>query len=219
MARLTHLQVLNKVLLKLRVSEVTSSTSNSYSKLVSELVNEARKEVEMILGLRWHDLRQEFEITTVASQARYSLTSFGEDYRIESVYNASRQNARLYRVGPSEWKRITANDLSSTPMYYRIYLYDANGDPQIELYPTPSAVETIGVDAYVGQGNITIDATPLIVPADPVIWGAYLRATEERGEDGGDPRAEARYYDAMTDALALEASVSGEQYTTDFYVA
>ena len=219
MARLTYLEVVNKVLLKLRVSQVTTVAANNYSSLVGELVNEARKDVENALSLRWHDLRVSWSFDTEAGVAIYRMTTFGQDYRVDGIYNSTNNWQLLTPIKSSNWRLFTATGLSGRPDYYRVVGFQEDGDPQLQLYPTPSSTEhTIVMDGFAGQGFISVDDTLISVPSDPVILGAYVRAIEERGDDGGDPMAETRYFDALTTAIAQESSVGGEEHITDFYI-
>ena len=43
---MTYLEIVNKVLVRLRENEVTSLTENSYSKLIADLVNVVKREIE-----------------------------------------------------------------------------------------------------------------------------------------------------------------------------
>ena len=83
---ITFLQAVNRTLVKLRESEVSSlSGASEYVALVSAFVNEAVMDVAS--AWHWNALREVITVTTVAGTSTYSLTGAGEDFSIESVIN------------------------------------------------------------------------------------------------------------------------------------
>jgi hypothetical protein len=216
MARLTHLDVVNRVLVKLGADRVTTLTGSNYSILVSDLVNQMRRRVESALQLRWHDLRLDVDIQTSPAQTVYPIAGYGEDYVIHRVTNEDHSRQRITLANDNVWFRLTANQSTGRPSHYRVISFDSNGDPQIEFYPEPVAVETIRVWGWRGQGEISDGGQQILVPSEPVILGAYWLAMEERGEDGGSKFAFTEYLDACTDAIGRESSATGERFSTDF---
>ena len=59
---MTYLQLVNSVLRRLREDEVSSVSQNAYSKLVGELVNEAKQTIEQTWD--WTALRTTKSINT-----------------------------------------------------------------------------------------------------------------------------------------------------------
>lgn len=73
---ITFLQAVNRTLVKLRESEVsTLNGADEYTKLIAAFVNEAKEEVEN--AWPWSSLRTYVDITTVAGTSTYSLTGMG----------------------------------------------------------------------------------------------------------------------------------------------
>ncbi len=218
MARLSYLGCVNAVLKKLGNAEVSSVSETTYSSLIGGLVNEARRRVEMSIGLRWHDLRSEIDITTAIGESTYSITGYGCDYVIQRITNESESRAKIDLISQDNWIDRTSTSQTGKPCISRLKQFDSNGDPRLELFPVPSSVQTVRVWGWRGQGIITNDSQELLVPDDPVVLCAYMLAIEERGDDGGDPRVITRYQDAMTEAIARESDMSGYPRMTDFVV-
>jgi len=58
----------------------------------------------------------------------------------------------------------------------------------------------------------------MLVPAKPVVLGAWARAIAERGEDGGTQSSivAVEFVDAISNAISLDSG--NTQYETDWYV-
>ena len=69
---MTYLQLVNSVLRRLREDEVTSVSQNSYSKLIGEFVNDAKRSVEDAYD--WTALRTTLTVTTDDTTFNYVLT-------------------------------------------------------------------------------------------------------------------------------------------------
>ena len=76
---------MNNVLRRLREEEVTSVTATTYSKMVSDYINDAKKMVEEATD--WSALRETIIVTTAASDNTYSLTGAGDNVKVMSVIN------------------------------------------------------------------------------------------------------------------------------------
>ena len=68
---MTYLNLVNAVLRRMRETEVTSVSQNSYSALVGEFVNEAKRTVESAWD--WSALRADLSFNTAANDFTYSL--------------------------------------------------------------------------------------------------------------------------------------------------
>ena len=219
MARRTYLQLVNETLKKLRASQVTSVSGTRYSDLVGTLVNEAKRYVES--AFNWGALRRTTTVSTVVAQQTYSLLNFGESYRITNIRNLTLQRGRLFATSHDRFDSFWPVDLQSIPYYYRINpQFDANGDPQLDLYPLPNAVYSLEVTAIVNQPDLTIDAEQILVPSWPVILGAYALSIRERGEDGGDVvlAQDPQFNNALNDAIAYENDNQAKGHSSDWVV-
>lgn len=209
-SNITFLQAVNRVLRRLRESQVTtvSGASNSYVALIGEFVNEAKEEVEA--AWKWNSQLTEFEITIVSGTSEYSLTDFGQEFKIEQVFDTSNN---YYLQGPftsAEMQAATelASDTASSSYMWALWGVDSSGDPKIKFYPTPNDATTIKVLARIKQGYLENDSDKIYIPWRPVVLGAYMKAISERGEDGGSLYDEVNqaYEKALADAIGYDAN-------------
>ncbi len=218
MARTTYLGAVNQVLRRLRRGAVASVANSTYSSLIGELVNEAKREVED--AWNWTELRAVTTITTDTSNQTYRLTGMNDRYRIQEVWN----NTLDCRVRAASDARIERDAFAGSlpagaPDYWRISGLSA-GDPLLEFNRVPDAVYDIRVVAIVPQADLSSDAAELLVPHWPVVLGAYKLAIGERGEDGGIAFdfAQAQYQSALSDAIANDNVNKAKGTTSDWYV-
>jgi hypothetical protein len=202
MARKTYLELVNHVLVKLRRESVSSVSSTVYSALIGQLVNEAKRKIED--AWQWRDVRVETAVATVASQKAYSLTGYRERFLVRAIYDSTSRGRLFSRTDEhfDEEEFLT----ETAPQAWRVFGFDSNGDPQIELSPTPNAVYNLTVVSYNPQDDMTGDTEQLSVPHWPVILEAYALAIAERGEDGGQLHREAQIAasEALGDAIAID---------------
>jgi len=209
---ITFLQAVNRTLVKLRESEVTSlSGASSYVKLVAAFVNEAVQDISGAWD--WNALRSSVTLTTADGTSTYSLTGMGEDFSIESILddtNNTQIGLEVRRV--QDHLRIVGGmqDSNSTPYLANVEGVDISGDIQLRFTPTPDGVYSITVygkkkPAYLETSSD--DATVIKLPWLPVVYLAYMKALSERGEDGGAVLEEAtmQYMNALSDAIATDA--------------
>lgn len=213
MARLTLLQTVNRVLVRLKEEEVSTVSERAYSRLIRDLVNQAMFEVED--EAYWRDLRSSVTVSAVSGADTYSLGGWGDRSRIDHVVNETQSKAHV-RVKSDRWFDLQTAQ-SGVPDYYRLRGFDGSGDPQIQLYPSPDASYTLTVYGWVGSEHQTGDSFELLVPSLPVILRAYALAIKERGEDGGLSYGEA---DQMAkDALYRAIEREGEDQNENWRVA
>lgn len=209
---MTLLQLVNDLLIRLRFAEATDVDQSSYTKLLKKFINDTKREVED--SWPWLQLRQTIQITTAAGTFRYTLTGAGKRYKLmkdsygrPSVWNDT-EDTPLYKAPSMRWmtQRLNDNDLTNNqPVWFDINGQDG-GDPQVDLYPPPDGVYTINFDVVIPQEDLTDNSDTLTVPEYPVMLGAWARALQDRGEDGGTPVASAiaQYQEALADAIAIE---------------
>lgn len=181
---MTYLEIINKVLIRLRENEASSITETPYVKLIGQFVNDTKREVEN--AWEWLGLRQTINVSTTASDETYSLTGAGDRYTIKSARNVTRDH-RLLKVSYN-WirKELDSVDVqNSAPYYYDIQGEDASGDPIVVLWPIPDAVYSLNFYCVVRQAELAAASTTLTVPWEPVYLGAYAKAIEERGDEAG----------------------------------
>lgn len=207
-----YLDIVNNILTRFRLDKVSSVDEDNYSRLIGVLVNDAKREVED--AWTWNVLRTSVVMYTEAHVFAYELSGVGNRGRLlfnevgeTSVWNVTDQT-KLRGPMPSDWmtEKISYSDSLNPPIYFDIN-GQSNGNPAMNLYPIPDRDYQIQADVVIPQGDLVENNDKLIVPSYPVILGAFSLAIAERGEDGGLSQSEAyaRYQDALSDAIQLDA--------------
>ena len=204
----TYLQAVNSVLRRLRETEVATVNENNYSKLIGELVNDAKKQVED--SYDWNSLTTYFTVSTVADQSDYTVTGLGDRFKVIDFLNDT-QDYAMINITAERMNRFTTfgTPQKSSPLYYTFSTVDsASGDTKVSLFPLPDKVYTLILDAIVPQADLTSDGTIILAPPTPIILNAYARALLERGEDNGlnSSEAWALYKSSLSDNIAVQAA-------------
>ena len=98
---MTYLQLVNAVMKRLRESTVTSVAQNTYSALVGELVNEAKRLVENAWD--WEALRSDITFNTSDGDYIYTLSGSRDRVTVLDAINDT-SNKRLNYKTPQEFK-------------------------------------------------------------------------------------------------------------------
>jgi hypothetical protein len=209
---MTYLEIVNKVLVRLRENEVSSLTETSYSKLVADLVNVVKREVEN--AWNWDCLRETLTVTTANDLFNYVLTDSGTTSRVLNVYNDTDDIQMHYR--PSNWfdqqMRMVDTVQKDAPMFYN-WNGTSNGDLQVDLYPIPDGVYNIRFNIIKQQDDLSAPTDVLLLNPHLVIEGVVSRAISERGDDGGFMDQEMRYKNMLADFIAIEAGRMPDEVT------
>lgn len=206
---MTYKEIVNSVLVRLREEQIVNVTDNSYSTLIGEFVNDAKRQVED--AWNWTALRQTLTVTTTANTFNYEMNGAGTRFRVLDVINDT-SNTFMYQESSSWFNERFLNSTSAVetgkPRNYTFNGVSSDGDIQVDVYPIPDAVYSLRFNFVIPQAKLTDNETVLLVPSEPVILGAYARAVAERGEDGGLSTAEATALAAnsLNDAIAIEAN-------------
>lgn len=208
---MTFLQLINAVLRRLRESEASAAGETEYVTLIGDLINEAKRECED--AWNWTHLRTSIDVTTSAGTTGYTLTGAGERYRILQAMNIN-QSCYMQQANYA-WMNARQNlgtTPTGSPQYYNIQ-GTTSGDPNMQVYPTPTGAETLRFFCVVPQADLSATSDSLSIPSMPVILGAFAKAISERGEDAGKLYAEAlqNAHTALTDAIALDAMNAREE--------
>ena len=207
---MTYLNLVNGVLRRLREDEVSTVQDNAYSKLVGDLVNDAKEMVESAWD--WSALRTNsgtlLTISTVADDFTYSLVGSGDKGKILSLINDTSNIQMEYR--PATWfdnKFLIQTPVSGTPEYFTYNGVDTNGDAQIDVYPKPDGAYSLKARIVIRKTALSADGDVLAIPSQPVLHLALALAARERGETGGQSAPEyfALADKYLSDAIALDA--------------
>jgi hypothetical protein len=209
---MNYIQLVNEVLVRLRESEVSSVTDNSYSKMIGKFVNDAKRNVED--SYNWNSLTDTLTAVTATDIFNYVLVGSGQRFRVIDVLNDT-SNFEVYGAS-TKWmdQKFLLNDAQKgSPQYYNFNGVDSNGDTQVDLFPIPDGVYNIRFNIVLPQPMLSNNADILKVPYEPVVFLAYAKALAERGEDGGLASNEAYglYRQSLADAIALESGRYGEE--------
>lgn len=208
----TALQLVNKVLRRLREDEVTSFSA-SYTNLILDFINEAKQEVEGAWD--WTSLRTTKTITTVAGTRQYTLTGAGSRFRIlhdhnkqPMVYNVTKGGyVAMGSAGALAAMNLNVTS-SGVPFMFAITGQDSSGDPLISFESVPDGVYQIRFHICLPQADLSTITDTMSVEELPVILGAWAKGISERGEDGGQNTIEQQlmYKSALSDAIARDES-------------
>jgi hypothetical protein len=213
----SYLDLVNAVLLRVREPTVQTVSQSSYSQLIGEMVNETKREVED--SWNWAILRTTKTITTSATVYGYEIPSTNPRTKVLSVYLPS---AHMYLEKVSEDRMNTLLFVNPTqagrPYYYSFgSSTPSTGVLTLNVFPIPDQAYTIKVECVVPQEDLVNDLDNAWLPKDMIVQGAYLRAINERGEDGGrlsDQQSEL-YRKTVANYISIEAERFKDEITWD----
>jgi hypothetical protein len=200
---MTYLEVVNKVLRRLREPTVASVSENSYSALIGELVNVSKREIED--SWNWSVLRTTLTATTAPDLFNYVLSGAGTRFRVLEVINDTDNFFMKPRDGKwFETQLLLATVQKGTPAFYNFNGVTVYGDTQVDVYPVPDTVYTLRFNVVMPQDDLTTDSEVVQIPYTLLIEATLARAIAERGEDGGNQDQEMRYRNMLADLIAIE---------------
>lgn len=209
---MTYLDIVNKVLRRLREREVTSVSSTAYSKLIGDFVNDAKREVEN--AWEWSALRTTLTLTSSANMFNYELQTAQNNFSILDVVNDTSNTFMQYQS--SAWfDNAFLNQTAPTgaPLYYNWNGFSSDGDATVDIYPVPNGVYSIRFNCVLRSTDVTTDSSTILVPHQPIVLLAWAKAIEERGEDGGasSMNAYAAGKASLADEIAFDAARRPEE--------
>jgi len=209
---MTYLELVNKVLVRLREDQVATVNQTAYSSLIGEFVNDALRMAED--AWNWSALRTTITVNTSEDIFNYILTSSGNRAIILDVVNDTSNYFMHYK--DQHWFNNTFLNVTpakGSPTYYTFNGVDSNGDTQVDLYPIPNGNYTLRFNAILRTPELSSDADEVIIPTMPIIHMAVALATRERGESGGNmtPELFASADRMLSDAIALDANKHPEE--------
>lgn len=207
---MTYLEIVNKVLRRLREQEVESLSANTYSTLIADLVNEVKRDVEN--AWNWSALRDTITVATAADLYNYTLTTSGTRFRVIDVINDT-SNFIMRPATTREYNsQFLVGDFSKgAPISYNFNGVSSAGDTQVDIFPIPDAVYNIRFNLVIPQADLVLPTDELLIPAPLVVEGTIARAISERGEDGGFMEQEQRFRSTLADYIAIESGQRPEE--------
>lgn len=216
---MTYLDLVNKVLVRLREDQIDASLldANPYTRSIGAHVNDAKRAVED--SWQWSQLRQMEAVNITQGQVVVALPNSADKIiTLKSLLVA--QNGNFLRMVPNDrmkyWNANSANQAvqENPPAYYSFYPDDpATGNQQIELFPPSNANYTLEIDRVQHQDELVAADDRLRVPSLPVYALATALASRERGEVGGTPTSElfSMADNYLSDAIAYDSSKFPEE--------
>lgn len=210
----TALQLVNKVLIELRETQV-SDFSAAYTIFILQKLNQAKREVEDATA--WDSLRTVITFPTVSGTETYDLGTGG-------VGSGGTTNERSYLVKDRCGREMVYDVTSKTQLTLQDAEYlrslsqldqmtDAQPGPfslirastgyTMRMYPPPNGIYSIKSTWIIPQPDFSSTATVLSVPEAPVYLKAAAYCAAERGDGLGDRAAElmAQAQTALSDAI------------------
>jgi hypothetical protein len=209
---MTLLEMVNKVLIRLREDTVSSVIDTPYSQLIVELINTTKREVED--AWNWAALSYTQTVTTSNGTPTYSVTGMIPRSKIIDVANDTTNTYLTYK--PSAWfskQYLTNSSTYQEPKFYTLNGLDSSENYQLDVFPIPDGVYSILVNFWKPQPDLVNDTDEILVPARIIIEGAVAKAISERGDDGGYTEQENRYLLTLGDYIAIEANMRPEEIT------
>lgn len=204
---MTYLEIVNKVLRRLREREVTSVSQTAYSKLIGDFVNDAKKEVED--SWNWSVLSNTLVLTTSNGVSSYELNGAQNNSNVKDVINDTGNIFMHYKDAVWFDQQLYNNTpVSGSPSYYTFKEVATDGDVKIDVYPIPDGVYSIRVNCVIRPTELVNNTDKVLVPNQPVFLLAVAKAIEERGEDGGTSsmNAYAAGKSSLADEIAYDAA-------------
>ena len=210
----TYLTIVNHVLRRMREDEITNIADTTYSKMVGDFVNDAKKEVQNAHD--WSALRSVVTVSTSSGTSEYSITGSKEDPKIISAINDTQNLFLTYQTPVWMDNAYFNTDASSgAPDTYTFNGIDSNGDVKIKLYPTPDATYSLRFNLVIRPADLSANTDEVTIPYLPIVHQTIALLTRERGETGGTSSAEyfaiANKY--LSDAIAHDAYQHPEEFT------
>lgn len=209
---LSYLDIVNKVLVRLRERPVATVNATPYSRMVGDTVNAVKTEVEQ--AFRWQALRDSWQVTTTTGVSSYALDGAGPRAQYLSGYNVTdHAELRLMSNEEANFYMVQMEASDSSPNRYIPNGTNDVGDAKVDIYPVPDGPYLLQFNLYAPQGELTDDGDYMVVPYRPVIEGAVARLMAERGEDGGEVslKQEMLYQRSLADAIAIEAGQNPDE--------
>lgn len=210
---MTYLEMVNKVLRRMREKEVNSVSATAYSRLIGDLVNDVKDEVEQ--AWNWNALRYTFSISTIPEMFNYVLTGSQQGSRLINAWNDT-VKTQLQQMSTEQAERyFLVNRGPGTPLRYSFNGVNVDGDVQVDVWPIPNGVYELTFNMFVPQDILVDDGTVVRVPWKPIVEGAIARAIQERGDDGatGSEIQNGRYKQALADAIAADTNLHDDEVT------
>lgn len=218
----TQLELVNKILRRLREDTVSSVAENSYSQLIAQFVNDAKADLEDIES-DWEQYRTINDITILGDSVTvdYVLTGSNDRTWIPKTLRNSEiplafdvttdELGQLYYLPTSMANEIVYLSIGTpieTPRVFYTYFDDTTGELGVSLLNPSLTQRDWRIVSCTPQEDLSLngddDHTVVKLPNRPVELRALYYALNERGEEMGEPGGIAWVRSENAFAAALE---------------
>jgi hypothetical protein len=211
---LTWLQIINRVLVRLRESTVAANNTSDYSTHIGQVVNQVKTEIEE--AFQWNTLRDTYTIPMVVGTTSYTFTGAGPAAVVIDGWNTTRQyelcrgtnyefNQRYFGVATVQTGPVTEYIPAGT---------SADHDLKIDVWPKPDNTDTLTFTIYKPQADLAADGDVPLVPQNLLIEEVVARMLSERGDEGAQPMTPGQTFirmDLLSSAIAREAGHTSDE--------
>jgi len=148
--------------------------------MVGAFVNDAKSEIEDMW--MWGDLRYTDDKTVPSGSNTFDLSDLEFDSKVVMIWNNT-LDRQVTQMSAAQWRRLKYAGDDDTGDVTK-YAYDGatSTDSRIRVYPTPTQSNSLTLELYKPQDELTEDATVCMVPPRAVYLTALYNLAEERGE-------------------------------------
>jgi hypothetical protein len=183
---LTFLQIVNRVLARLRETAVATFNETDYSSHVAQVVNQVKTEIED--AWQWYALRDSYTVSAVNPTISYALTGTGMNAVVMSAWNRT-HGLELEKAPNAELDRTYfGTPTGQTVPTGAVSKYVQNGldddfDIKVDIAPPPDTTQALLFNVYVPQADLAADATVPLVPQNLLIEETIARMQVEKGDE------------------------------------
>lgn len=207
---LTFVQIVNRVLSRLREATVADYNTTTYSTFIGTIVNQVKAEIED--AYQWNSMRDTYAVTALPTVATYALTGAGMNAMVMDGWNTT-TNGKLAPGTNADFNSkffgVTTVQ-TGNPTLYIPAGFDANYDLKVDIWPSPATTNALKFNVYVPQADLAASATVPLCPQSVLIEETIARAMVERGDEGAQqpPPGTGETFirkDLLASAIAREA--------------
>lgn len=181
---LTWLEIVNRVLARLREASVSTVSETTYSTMLGALVNQVKSEIED--AYYWNALRDTYSISTSNGVTSYEFDGAGPDAVVLEGWNTTipGQLTRGTNAQFNEWFFGTTDVQTGPTTYFIPAGLSADYDLKIDIWPEPDATtQALIFNVYKPQADLSADGDVPLVPQSVLIEETIARALNERGDE------------------------------------
>jgi len=200
----TQLQIVNKVLQRLRETKVTAITDGDYASLIAGFVNDAKEDLEDIWFWSVNETSVDTSITADGTRTYEISGTTDRSFLVRTLrdklpvaFDATASEEQQLEDVPlkelQRWRNMYKGTVPShpNPTRFAVKPTSTGRSYSIELEQDSSTARTWRTFWYVPQAELAVDgtaiSTSILLPERPIYLQALFYALNERGEEMGEP--------------------------------